>query len=1107
MRFRQFAWLIALVAILAISWPAITKAQSIVTGAVSGTVTDPTGAVVPNASVTLKNIATGETAKVATSSTGLYLFALLKPASYVLTVQQRGFKQVSTPVEVLVGQTLTANIKLEIGAATETVEVTAEGALLQTEDANISATVEQRVVEKVPNPGGDLTYMANFTPGVQMNTQSLFGYGNFSAFGLPGTANLFTINGNDYNCPFLNLNNSGSSNLLLGANEVQEVTVVVNGYTGQYGRQAGAQIDYTTLSGTNGLHGDAIYYWNGRMLNADDYFLKNSGGPRPFENNNQWAARVGGPIKKDKAWFFADQEGLRYIFGTSNTVLLPTPAFQSFVLSNIPAAQVPFYTNIFNLYNGTPGISRAAPTAGSCGGLASFTPPGGASQTDCVQTFATSSSNGNREWRLSIRGDYNYNQNNKFSSRWTIDKGVQPTWTDPINRAFNLTSTQPQWDAQVNWTHLFSPSVINNFIASNVYYSAIFQSPNGALALATFPYNMLFIDSSFTTLGQGGANGNFFPQGRRSMQYQFTDDLSVMHGSHAFKMGVAFRRNDLSDFNAEAFGFPEALETISDFAAGRATVASQSFFLSPSQPLAYYSLGLYFQDEYRVNNKLKLTMTLRADRNSSGICQTDCTHLSVTPFDQLSHSAAIPFSQMITPGRAAILRDVEKVVFQPRFGFAWSPLGQKTVFRGGVGLFTDLYPGVLLDTYTRNFPAVTSFAIVGAPLSGAGSGAALVASCNTAFQTTLNSGGTLANYQAAAAAGGCTNPAVPQLGDLLAKTLNPKYVEWNFEVQHTVGSRTVVSANYVGNRGYDLILSNPYLNAFDAGGFGGLPLTAPDARVGTVEQLTNAGHSMYNGITVAVKQQVFHGFSGQLSYTYSHSLDNVSNGGVSPYSFFSSILTQISPFNPNLGYGSSDNDLRHYLNANYVWDLPFKSSNHILNEIVGGWTVSGTFFWHSAFPFSIIDGPTEGVLAAENASFFGATNATVLPAPNVAVPATCSSAVNAVTAATPCWTAANFTDNGFVGIGRNRFRGTDFFNSDLGLRKEFKYREKLGLTLGGNAYNVFNHPNFFSPGFNTGSSLFGLISSSTNVPTSPYGSFAGAGVSGRLLQLFVKATF
>src|SRR5258705_8537040 len=287
-----------------------------------------------------------------------------------------------------------ANLKIDVEKASASIEVTADGAILQTEDANITANVSNREIANVPNPGGDLTYNAILTPGITGNTSSGGGFGNFSAFGLPATANLFTINGNDYNDPFLNLNNSGASNLLLGSNEVQEVAVVSNGYTGQYGRQAGAQVDYTTKSGGNAFHGDAVYYWNGSALNANDTFLNAGGRPRPFENNNQWAASFGGPIKKHKAFFFINTESLPYTFGSSSQVFVPTQGLQNFILNtSLPAnnpAAIPFYHQIFNLYNNAPGVANAQAVPGdSCGSLDTvFSGP-------CLASYRVSVPNGN----------------------------------------------------------------------------------------------------------------------------------------------------------------------------------------------------------------------------------------------------------------------------------------------------------------------------------------------------------------------------------------------------------------------------------------------------------------------------------------------------------------------------------------------------------------------------------------------------------------------------------------------------------------------------------------------------------------------------------------
>jgi len=1080
------------------------KAQSIVTGALSGTVFDPSGAVVPGVQVTLTNEATQETQSISTGDAGLYQFSLLKPGRYTVSVEKAGFHKLTQKSDVLLGQTTTLNIKLEVGETSQSVEITENAPLLQTEDGNITSNIDLRTLQNIPNPGGDLSYIAQLAPGVTMNTSNGGGYGNFTAFGLPATANLFTINGNDYNDPFLNLNNSGASNLLLGSNEVQEVAVVSNGYTGQYGRQAGAQVDYTTKSGGNAFHGDAVYYWNGSALNANDFFLNAGGEPRPFENNNQWAASLGGPIKKNKAFFFINTEGLRYTFGSSTQVFVPTQQLQNFILgTTLPAnnaAAVPFYQQLFGLYNNAPGVSNAQPVSGdSCGSLDTvFTGP-------CLASYRVSVPNGNREWLISGRVDYQFSDSDKLFGRVKFDRGNQPTYTDPIDPAFNIQSNQPQNEGQLNYTHVFSPRVVNNFIGSVLYYSALFQSPNLTSALSAFPFIFSTTDTSLTPLGSG--SGAFpplaiFPQGRNVTQWQLVDDLSIERGKHTFKLGANFRRDDVSDFTASEGSYPAIQSSMMDFANGNADVISQNFAIHNSQPLAFYSLGIYFQDEFRVNQKLKLTLALRADRNSPGTCTSNCVSRGVDPFGELSHDATVPYNQMVATGGNQILPGVERIVFEPRVGFAWTPRGDKTVIRGGVGLFSDLYPGQILNLFTTNFPEVTSYSLAGLgsidAAANASSAAAIIAQCNTAFQSTFNGGGTVTDFQNAAPTGCGT----PNLNDVVGKLQNPKYVEWNLMVQQRVGPRTVVSVNYVGNHGYDELLQNPYLNSF---GFGGLPAAAIDTRVQNVTQLTNNGVSNYNGITATVQEQLFHGFSGQFSYTFSHALDNISNGGLNPFSFNDSILFQIDPFSPTrLNYSNADYDVRHSLNASYVWDLPVHFHQRALDAVAGGWTISGTFFYRTGFPFSVVDGTTQGNLQA------GGTNlqsVTILGEPISTVPLDCGGAsVN-----TPCFTASQFASgsgvNGLGTIPRNSFRGPGYFNTDLGLKKNFRLTERFGLTIGANAYNVLNHVNFANPVSNLNSSVFGMIENAVQPPTSPYGAFAAAATDARIVQVMGKITF
>jgi hypothetical protein len=1139
MRLSKHFRLAVLFAGLLLLLPTLISAQSVVTGAIGGTITDPSGAVIVGATVNLKNGATSEVLSTTSSSGGIYQFTLLKPGTYTLTVAQQGFKQTTQTVEVLLGQTTASNLKLELGSGAVTVEVTGQGAMLQTEDANISSNFDTNQIQNIPNPGGDITYVAQTAPGVTMNNSTGGGFGNFSAFGLPATANLFTINGNDYNDAFLNLNNSGSSNLLLGGNELQEVAVVSNGYTGQYGRQAGAQIDYSTKSGGNSFHGDAVYNWTGRYLTANDPVNKAFGGPRPFENNNQWAAGFGGPILKDKLFFFANTEGIRYIFGSIHTPTVPTTDYETFVLANVApqgAAVEQFYQNVFNLYNGAPGIANAKPNAASCGTLP-------IESGVCTQTFTQSVSSGNKEWLVAGRVDYNLNENNKIFGRVKFDRGTQPTYTDSINPAFNDFSIQPQDEGQLNYTHIFSPTVVNNFIFSTLYYSAIFGNLSPGAALNLFPGNLNFIDGTFNALGTGSGNpggfaqGFFYPQGRRVTQWQIVDDVSISRGNHSFKTGINWRRDDITDFTAaQQTLYPAINTTLVAFAnnqiaptgcntAGNPLCGSAVFNFASKieQPVAIYSFGLYFQDEYRVNSKLKLTMTLRADRNSGGACQASCASLPTTPFNDLAHGPTIPYATSFPTGSKTIIPGIEKVIFEPRFGFAWSPIGQNTVIRGGVGLFTDLYPGTILSGFDTNFPQVNLFNVptgtVAFDSNPPGttafptSGPNLVTQCNAAFLSNYNTGGSLttggasgAGYAGAATGipGGCLNAlgnlSVPTLNDVSRNLKNPKYVEWNLEVQHTFGARTVLSVNYVGNHGYDGLIFNDDLNGF---GFGNLPATAPDPRVARVNFLTNGGVSNYNGVTFSIQENTWHGLSGRFNYTYSHTLDEISNGGVLPFSVITAVPTQIDPFNLRANYASADNDARHQLSASYVYQIPFKSANRLVNAAIGGWMVSGTFFYRTGFPFSMIDGGASGALAGNNLS-----GSTILLQPTAAFTRRDFSNVRACVT-TACFTAADFTTStDFTGgVGRNAFRAPGFLGGDMSVRKNFQVNERVTFQLGLNAYNWLNHANYGAPYPNTNNGIFGLAVITQTPPTSPYGAFAAAATDQRIAQITGKLIF
>src|SRR5580698_9007795 len=360
-------------------------AQSSTTGEISGIVSDPSGAVVADVPVTLKSVDKGFTQTATSNSQGAYRFSLLAPGNYSVSATAAGFKTTTVTQPVAVGAVAIANIVMQLGTTGTTVEVSGDAPLLQADSSEISTTMNERAVQSLPNPGNDLSFIAQTAPGSVMNTQS--GFGNFSSFGVSATSNLFTMNGMYDNDPFLNVNNSGATNLLLRNNEVQEATVVTNGYSGQYGGFAGANVNYITKSGSNNWHGNTNYWWDGRVMNANNFFNVGNDTPRPFVNANQYAASFGGPIKKDKAFFFWNYEGLRVILPTSSQVQVPDPQFQSAIVDNLNATglsqSVPFYQQMFSLYNGAIGISRAVPGV-----------PNASDPTGCVGSTFTDTTGG-----------------------------------------------------------------------------------------------------------------------------------------------------------------------------------------------------------------------------------------------------------------------------------------------------------------------------------------------------------------------------------------------------------------------------------------------------------------------------------------------------------------------------------------------------------------------------------------------------------------------------------------------------------------------------------------------------------------------------------------
>ncbi|HYM06188.1 MAG TPA: carboxypeptidase regulatory-like domain-containing protein [Terriglobales bacterium] len=1126
--FTRVSWVtlfLTLALALILSTPLV--AQSLISGDIAGTISDPTGAVVPNATVNLRGVDTGSTQTTTTNQSGAYRFTLLKPGEYRVSVSVGGFQKMERAITVDVGKMATADMTLQVGSATETVEVSGEAQVVSTEPSvNIAFTPAE--VAQLPSPGSDLTNIAQTVAGVVVNVTG--GYGNFTINGLPATSNLFTVNGENDMDPYFNINNSGASNLTIGQNEIEEATVIANPYAGQYGQLSGAQVTYVTKSGTNDFHGNALYWWNGRYMNANNWFNNSVGrnpdgsqvAPRPFSNANQWAGRIGGPIRKDKTFFFVDTEGLRFVLPNVYTNTIPTPAFANAVLANVQnlqPAEASTYQKMFSLWQNAPNAASAVPlpntTACNSLSLPGFDP----STQACAATFRNSANGLGSEWILAARVDQKIGDNDNAYFRYKLDHGLQPTDLSPISKDFYALSNQPAYDMQFSETHVFGPRSTNQFLATFSHYVAQFSQ--GPQALATFPYRII---TAGTVPFTGFNPVTSFPQGRNITQYQFVDDYTLIRGKHNLKFGANYRRYDVSDhnffFNSPGIYFGYVASGLQKFADGRAYQYRKTLNESSDVPVALWGLGVYAHDEWRVASGLTVTMALRVERNSNPVCQFNCFANFKGPWTGLASVTAadpstVPYSSDIAYGLHQAYPGVDSAVWSPRIGFSWSPTkSNKTVISGGFGIFYDNPAAGLVDNLLANPPV--SVAIRVHPSAGTlpfdPNGGALVWSQSAAAFDITKTYSQLASELHAL--GAAFNP--PALTALVGTIKAPMWKEWNIQVQRQLTRTLVLVGNYVGNQGTRIPYNNAWPNAFDAYGlYPGVAGISPSPKVpnyGTVTVTQSGAISNYNGLSITVRKTFSHWISGLANYTWSHNLDENSNGGI--FTYGDSLLGQINPLNLRAdNYGNSDYDIRHSFNAGWIVDPEFHSNNRFMKGLLNGWQWSGKWFWRSGLPFSVTDGNVSGYILN------GGGTILATPLGGKVQPGGACGHANTMDAngnGTPCLSANAFLNTGAASFSnftawspqtRNQFRGPHLFDIDMALYKNIKFGETRSIGIGVQAFNVFNHPNFGQPDSGLGDPTFGLISNMVSVPTSPYGNFLGFDASPRVVQLSAKLTF
>lgn len=1143
--------------VLLVAAPARVLAQGETTSSILGQVTDATGAAIPRAAVTIASRDTGLKRSARTDEEGRFNFPQLQPGTYAVRVEADGFEpQAIDNVVAALGQKQTVNLVLQVARSKQTIEVTGEAPLINPENANTSTTLNAPSLENLPNPGGDLTYPLQFAPGALMNTAgssndfvgSSNGYGNVEFNGLPALSNGYIVDGLETNDPLTNLNSGLSTNLVLGLNSISEVTVNTLSYSVDQGRYGASQVNYVTKSGTNQFHGNLYEIWNGSILNAADYFTNATpGNHKPRSTVNHFGGSLGGPILHDKLFFFFDSEWVRIALPIVTPTTVPTLAFQSYVLQQLgqttPTGCTPiscFYQRMFSLYRNVSGspLEVLGCPLNADGSQAAGNPPDG---NGCANRQSVSHSSDDHEQVQTARIDWNIGGQDTAWFRFQADTGLQAAYTDPINSLFDSFSPQPLYSFAAGYAHIFSQNLVNYFNPGFSWYGSLFAPSDFQKTLAAFPIVLQGTGANaFTTVG---GLDNTWLQGRRATRFFINDNLAWSHGPHEFRFGTNTRIFRLNDYDFDEGTVPTVTyANLQQYIYGVANTATQTFPQSPNEPFNFLNLDLYAQDTWKLTPKLTWTIGIRDTLNSNPLNPHDEIARLRGSFSSVSHDVNQPLSAVIQTNLGHLFASTPLAILQPRTAIAWQ-FAPNSVLRAGFGLFSDMMPGSVADTIGMNPPYVRTF--TGGLLGTAGGTAIAPGVPNSAVDATITANqtfgsgfaqGELSCASSLANPASCLPPvtitAVPN-GMLHA----PYFMQWSFGIEHQFGETASLHAQYVGTRAVD----QPYLTQVNGyqtvcqGCFAPFPYLQPaDPRFGAVTQFSTGANSHYNGLQLTAMKRLGHGLEGQINYTFSRCMDKVSNGGFLQFSA-GGILAPL-PGELARDYGPCDYDIRHNINAEYVYQLPVHARNHLLGEVLNGWQVSGTVFWHSGIPFSVLSTPysapcqdepqqTCGILQGGGPQF-----ASVVPGVDpycrhcqlsATQPGTIqwlnpdafASAVDPSTGA--CYPFDSPPNCQFGNSRRNAFRGPDFFWSDFYITKWFQLSERVKLRFDTQFFNVLNHANFGLPrmvlagipGNPSTQTGFGALTYTTAPPTGLLGVGLGGDSSPRMIAFQARVEF
>jgi hypothetical protein len=1142
---------------LSVTLGVTAAAQSETTGGLGGQVVDPSGGAINAATVTVIYLDTGFHRAVQSDTDGRFSFPHVQPGRYRVEAEAPGFERVQQSVTVPLGRTETVTLTLPIAGLTASVSVSAEPPALNTRNPNTTTTFNVAAIESLPNPGGDITFPAQLAAGALMNTAGSgndfvggpSGFGNFQVNGLPGTSNGFIVDGLETNDPLTNLNSGLATNLVLGMNSMEEVTVNTTSYRVDQGRYAGSQVNYITKSGTNTFRGNAYGLWNGSALNTANYFTDLIGGQKPDTQVVHYGGSLGGPLRQNKVFFFADVEQVRIKVPIATNITVPTAAFQQYVLGQLPhggrdvvsgtaypaAPQlVPFYRQLFSLYGSTVGqplsILGCPFTAG--GGVAAGAVPNG---DGCANRQNVTLSSPDHEQVFTLRIDQNVNANNLVWYRFQADTGLQAAYTDPINSLFNAISPQPLYSFVSGYTHIFTDHLVNHFNPSFSWYSSVFEPSNLAATSAALPIVLQGQGPNvpFTTLG---GLDDLWPQGRKATRLHVNDDVTWTNGRHEWRFGESIRWLRFDDYDFGAGTIPVVTyTTLPQYIYGVASTATRTFPAVPVTAFHVNNIDVFAQDAIKLSDRATWTIGVRTAWISNPSSPSSSLTRLNTSFDQMSHDVNQPINAVMATNQSQVLNARPGAIWQPRTSIAWQ-VRPRTLLRAGFGVFGDLLPaGSLIDALAANPPFVNTFQ--GGLLGSAGGLAIAPGVPNSAVDATAAANdallagfrsGTRSCASAPAKPGSCLPPvsvtALPPGGLAV-----PYYLQWSAGIERELSARMTLRAQYVGTHGYDLTYQM-HVNGYQTvcnGCFAPYPyLKPPDPRFGDVTQFMSNATSRYNGLQLTLQRRPSAGLSWIVNYTWSHSQDEVSNGGFLP--FAAGALLSPLPGELARNFGNADYDIRHNLTASYTYELPLHASRSWLAALVTGWQLSETFFWHTGVPFTVQSAPYtangNGIINGGGAQFAslvpGVPLYTTTPISGVTAPGTLQwlnpnafvSTVDPSTGA--CRGGDSPATCQFGDLGRNTVRGPQFLWSDIYVTKRIARSKRTTVRAELQVFNLFNRANFALPTSTAGipgepstQTGFGALTYTTSPPTGLLGVGLGGDNSPRMIAVQLKVEF